>query len=40
MERLLDHVDTGPAEETEAFVNAIYEQRRADVNGSRSKAGR
>jgi len=31
LERLLSHVDPGPAEESEAFGHAIYEQRRLDV---------
>jgi hypothetical protein len=32
LDRLLSHIDPGPAEETEAFVRMIYEQRRADVS--------
>ena len=41
LERLLSHVDAGPAEESEAFVHTIYEQRRADRSSDRSdKTGR
>ena len=41
LERLLSHIDPGPAEESEAFVRLIYEQRRADVGSRRSgKVGR
>ena len=29
LERLLNHLDPGPAEESEAFVRLIYEQRRS-----------
>jgi hypothetical protein len=32
IDRLLSHIDPGPAEESEAFVQAIYEQRRIDVS--------
>jgi hypothetical protein len=28
LNRLLSHIDPGPAEESEAFVHLIYEQRR------------
>jgi len=28
LDRLLSHTDPGPAEESEAFVRVIYEQRR------------
>ena len=31
LERLLSHIDAGPAEETETFVRAIYAQRRIDA---------
>jgi len=31
MDRLLSHIDPGPAEESEAFVHLIYEQRHLDV---------
>ena len=34
LDRLLSHVDPGPAEESEAFVNRIYEQRHNDVSFS------
>jgi hypothetical protein len=33
LERLLNHVDPGPVQESEEFVRAIYEQRRNDVAG-------
>jgi hypothetical protein len=32
LDRLLSHIDPGPAEESEAFVSFIYEQRRTDVS--------
>jgi hypothetical protein len=32
LDRLLSHIDPGPAEESEAFVSFIYEQRRIDVS--------
>jgi len=32
LDRLLSHIDPGPAEETEAFVRLIDEQRRTDVS--------
>jgi len=32
LDRLLSHIDPGPAEESEAFVKLIYEQRRTDVS--------
>ena len=31
LDRLLSHIDPGPAEESEEFVRSIYEQRRADL---------
>lgn len=31
LDRLLSHIDPGPAEESEAFVNLIYGQRHIDV---------
>jgi hypothetical protein len=34
-DRLLSHVAPGPAEESEAFVNFIYEQRRLDISSER-----
>lgn len=41
LERLLRHVDAGPAQESEAFVHAIYEQRRADLSSDHNgKTGR
>lgn len=32
LDRLLSHLDPGPAEESEAFVHLIYEQRHIDVS--------
>ena len=32
LERLLSHIDPGPPEESETFVQAIYEQRRIDAS--------
>jgi hypothetical protein len=32
LDRLLSHIDPGPAEESEAFVRLIYEQRHSDVS--------
>ena len=41
LNRLLSHIDPGPAEESEAFVRLIYEQRRTDVSTERNgKIGR
>jgi len=31
LDRLLSHVDPGPAKESEAFVQAIYERRHGDA---------
>ncbi len=36
LDRLLSHVDPGPAEESEAFVRRIYEQRGIDVSAERN----
>lgn len=36
LERLLSHIDPGPAEESEAFVRRIYEQRHIDVSSDRN----
>ena len=36
LDRLLSHIDPGPAEESEAFVRFIYEQRRTDVSTERN----
>jgi hypothetical protein len=36
LERLLSHIDPGPAEESEAFVRLIYEQRRTDLSSGRN----
>lgn len=35
LERLLSHVDPGPAEESEEFVRRIYEQRHLDLSSDR-----
>ena len=32
LDRLLSHIDPGPAEESEAFVRLIYEQRHIDLS--------
>jgi hypothetical protein len=41
LDRLLSRIDPGPAEESEAFVRLIYEQRRTDVSTERNgKIGR
>ena len=41
LERLLSHIDPAPAEESEAFVRYIYEQRRMDAGtGRNAKTGR
>jgi hypothetical protein len=32
LERLLSHIDPGTAEESEDFVNLIYEQRHSDLS--------
>ena len=41
LDRLLSHIDPGPAGESEAFVHAIYEQRRIDRSSGRDgKTGR
>ena len=41
LDRLLSHIDPGPAEESEAFVRLIYEQRRIDLSsGHNGKTGR
>jgi hypothetical protein len=37
LERLLTHIDPGPAEESEAFVREIYEQRRIDLTSDRRR---
>lgn len=36
LERLLTHIDPGPAEECESFVHLIYERRRTDVSSDRN----
>jgi hypothetical protein len=36
LDRLLSHIDPGPAEESEAFVRLIYEQRRLDLSSEGS----
>jgi hypothetical protein len=41
LERLLSHIDPGPAEESEAFVRLIDEQRHTDVSSDlKGKTGR
>jgi hypothetical protein len=41
LDRLLSHIDPGPAEESETFVRLIYAQRRTDVfTGRKGKSGR
>ena len=41
LDRLLSHIDPSTAEESEDFVNRIYEQRRFDRSSDRDgKAGR
>jgi len=35
--RLLSHIDPGPAEESEAFVHLIYEQRHLDISSDRDR---
>lgn len=41
LDRLLSHIDPGTAEESEAFVSRIYEQRHIDFSSEReSKTGR
>jgi hypothetical protein len=32
LDRLLSHINPGPTEESEAFVQLIYEQRNTDVS--------
>jgi hypothetical protein len=40
LDRLLSHIDPGPAEESEAFVRLIYEQRHIDLSSDHnSKTG-
>ena len=36
LDRLLSHIDRGPAEESEAVIRFIYEQRHIDVSSERS----
>jgi hypothetical protein len=36
LERLLSHLDPGTAEESEAFVRLIYEQRHDDLSAGRN----
>ena len=41
LDRLLSHIDPGPAEESEAYERLIYEQRRSDITSeSTGKTGR
>ena len=36
LDRLLSHIDPGPAEESESYVRLIYEQRRSDLSSESS----
>jgi hypothetical protein len=36
LQRLLSHIDPGPAKESEDFVRLIYEQRRSDIPTGRN----
>src|ERR1022692_1550232 len=36
LDRLLSHLDPGPAEESEAYIRLIYEQRRSDLSSKRN----
>ena len=41
LDRLLSHIDPGTAQESEDFVNLIYDQRRMDLSsGNNGKTGR
>ena len=41
LDRLLSHIDPGPAEESEAFVERIYGQRHLDLSsGGNGTSGR
>ena len=40
LDRLLSHIDPGPAEESEAFVHLIYEQRYLDVSSGHDRKTR
>jgi hypothetical protein len=41
LDRLLSHIDPGPAEESEAYVRHIHERRRSDLASKRNgKTGR
>ena len=41
LDRLLSHIDPGPAEESEAYVRLVYEQRRSDLSSKHNgKTGR
>jgi hypothetical protein len=37
LDRLLGHIDPGPAEESEAFVRLIYEYRHTDLSSDRDR---
>jgi hypothetical protein len=39
LDRLLSRIDPGPAEEAEAYVRLIYEQRRSEVSSKRNDMG-
>jgi hypothetical protein len=36
LDRMLSHIDPGPAEESEAYVRLIYAQRRSDLSSESS----
>jgi hypothetical protein len=41
LDRLLSHIDPGPAEESEDFVRLIYDRRHIDLSSDRNgKTGR
>jgi hypothetical protein len=38
LDRLLSHIHPGPADESEAYVSLIYEQRSSDLSSKRNEA--
>lgn len=40
LDRLLSHIDPGTAEESEAYVRLVYEQRRSDLSSESSGKAR
>ena len=40
LDRMLSHIDPGPAEESEEFVRRIYEQRHIDLSSDRNDKSR